>query len=494
MNYRIFIVGLLIFIISLCCAQESKNLKQFNSFFVDKTMRVDFYHIGDANTEIFTIDMIYQYGIWAGSRVNLIDKFNNGHYYAKVYDIKTNRLLFSKGYDCFFGEYKSGSDAIAGIKRTYHESLLIPYAKSEIKLVIEKRDKNNLLVPVFYTQIDPDGISIIRNEYKDKGVHVYKPHISGDAHASIDIAILAEGYTESEKEKFTGDLERFKNIILKHEPYFSMKDKINIYGVFKPSLESGVDEPRAGIFRNTVLSATFNSLGSERYLMTEDNKALRDLCAYVTYYALYIMVNHKRYGGGGIYNLYCTFTADNQWKEYLFLHEFGHSFGGLADEYYTSDVAYNDFYPKGIEPVEPNITALLDGENIKWHNLITQGTQIPTPWEKADYDTMDLAWQKIRREMNNRIAELKRIKAPEEEIINAEEEYARKDREHALKIDLYLKGSKFVGQVGAFEGAGYSAQGLYRPMLDCIMFSKGDKPFCKVCNSALRRVLNHYLE
>jgi hypothetical protein len=157
-------------------------------------------------------------------------------------------------------------------------------------------------------------------------------------------------------------------------------------------------------------------------------------------------------------------------------------------------VAYNDFYPKGIEPVEPNITRLLAPENLKWKNLVTKSTMIPTPWEKADYDTMDLAWQKRRRVMNDRIADLKRSKASPEEIKQAEEEYVQKDRAHATKVDAYLKSSKFYGQVGAFEGAGYSSQGIYRPMIDCIMFSKGDKPFCSVCEAAIKNVIGHYLE
>ncbi len=384
MNFRfILLVYIFFFMFGISNAQPKIDLSQFNTFFIDKTMRIDLFHIGDAESEIFTLDQISQYGIWAGSRVNLIDTFNNGRYYAKIYDLKSNQLIFSKGYDCFFAEYKSGAEAHEGIKRTFHESVLIPYPKSEVKLVIENRNQQNELDSVFSAKIDPNSISIIKTRYQDKNVQIYNAHLPADPHGAVDIAILGEGYTDSDREKFASDLEKFKKIILNHEPYKAMRDRINIYGVLKPSLESGVDEPRAGIFRNTVLSATFNSLGSERYLMTEDNKAMRDLAAHVPYDALYIMVNHNRYGGGGIYNLFCTFTTDNQWHKYLFLHEFGHSFSGLADEYYTSDVAYNDFYPKGIEPVEPNITALLNNDHIKWHELVTEDTEIPTPWEKV---------------------------------------------------------------------------------------------------------------
>jgi len=220
---------------------------------------------------------------------------------------------------------------------------------------------------------------------------------------------------------------------------------------------------------------------------------MRDMAAHVPYDALYIMVNHKRYGGGGIYNLFCTFTSDNQWCDYLFLHEFGHSFSGLADEYYTSDVAYNDFYPRGVEPVEPNITALVNNA-LKWKDACTPGIDIPTPWEKTDYDSLDLVWQAKRRELNKRIAELKRTNAPAGEIQEAEEKYNRLDKEHNNETNTYLEKSRFFNKVGAFEGAGYASKGLYRPMLDCIMFSKGTKPFCKVCEQRIREIIMHYSE
>jgi hypothetical protein len=305
---------------------------------------------------------------------------------------------------------------------------------------------------------------------------------------------LLEGYTNAEESKFQTDLERFAKSKFSQEHYKSYKDRFNDYGVFKASEESGVDEPDAGIFKNTVLSATFNSLGSERYLLTEDNKTLRDLAAQVPYDALYIMVNHKRYGGGGIYNWVCTFTADNQWSEYLFLHEFGHSFAGLADEYYTSDVAYNDFFKKTVEPVEPNITALLDKSNLKWKDKISPGIQIPTEWNKKEFDRLDYKWMEKRRGLNKKIAELKRNKADYKEIEAAEEEYNSSDREHAEFVNRFLRENKNYGSAGAFEGAGYSQFGLYRPMIDCIMFTKAQKNFCKVCEDAIIKVIKFYSE
>lgn len=481
-----------LFFLLLTQISFSQTSPEFDKYFLDETMRIDYFHIGDATTEMFTIDKIYRYGIWAGSLNNLIDNLNNGKYYHKIYDAATGNLIYSKGYDTFFGEYATSKDGIAGIKKSYHESAIIPFPKNKIIFAIEKRDDLNKMNEIFRTEIDPSSIFIIKDKIVDSSVEIFKPVFNGDPHKKVDVVILAEGYEIEERGKFVEDLNRFVEYFFEQEPYKSQKGDFNIYGVFKPSEESGTDLPGADIFVNTVLNTTFWSLGSERYLMTEDNKTMRDLAAFVPYDAIYIQVNHPRYGGGGIYNQFCTYTTDNQFAKYLFIHEFGHSFTGLADEYYTSDVAYTDFYKPTVEPIEPNITALLDPKNIKWKNLLSESIEIPTPWEKAEFDRMSYEWLKERNRLNNYIAELKRNRAPEEQIRAAEEEYAIKDKLQSEKVDNYLRSSKYWGKVGAFEGAGYQANGLYRPMLDCIMFSKGDKPFCKVCEEAIKKVINHY--
>jgi hypothetical protein len=342
--------------------------------------------------------------------------------------------------------------------------------------------------------IDPDDVMIIRDSFSDPGLVILDSHKNGDPHGCLDVVILGEGYTEAETNKFSSDFIYFSRLLLKHPPFDRYISNINIYGVLKPSQESGIDEPRAGIFRNTTYDFTFNSLGSERYVMSENNRAIRDVAANVPYDAIYVMINHDRYGGGGIQNLYCSFTADNQWREYLFIHEFGHSFAGLADEYYTSATSYNDFYPKNIEPYSPNITALLNPDQVKWQEQLTPGIAIPTPWEKAEYDEIDLAWQEKRRKMNDEIARLKRTGADPEKIREAERAYVISDSTHARVIREFLDNSAYAGKVGAFEGAGYISQGMYRPMLDCIMFSKSQMNYCLVCEKYIEKVINHYLE
>jgi hypothetical protein len=465
----------------------------FDDVFVDATLRVDTYHTGNAAEETVTLDRVFRQGSWAGSLCHLTDRFGVGRYLATVVDPVTGVVLFSKGYDSYFGEYRTTAAAEKGVQRTFQESVLIPCPKKTVRFSLSVRQRDGALREIFATDIDPSATSVVQAPL-DAGVTVVEAAHGGDPHVKVDIAVLAEGYTAAQEKKFRADLARFVKLFFSQEPYASHKGSFNIAGVFKPSQESGCSEPSWGVHRNTALGASFDALGSERYLLTEENRRMRDIAAHVPYDALFIMVNSARYGGGGIYNLYCTFTADNQWSSYVFLHEFGHSFGGLADEYYTSSVAYNDFYPKGVEPDSPNITALLDPANLKWKALVTPGTPIPTPWEKADFDTMDLAYQKVRETLNGTIAAAKRAGAPRAEVEKMQDESERLALEHAVKVDAYLAKSRFVGQVGAFEGAGYASVGLYRPMLDCIMFSKGAKPFCKVCQQALLRVIEHYAD
>ena len=472
----------------------SQDFSTFKKYFIDETMRIDYYHIGNAKEEFITLDQIYKYGIWAGSRTNLIDEMNLGRYQVKIYDAESGEVIYTKGFDSYFGEYKTSQAGIDGILKTFHETAIIPYPKNKIVFAMERRDEEQMLFEFYRTEIDPNDVMIIRDEIKDRQVYVYDAESNGDPHNRVDVVIIGEGYSTDEKQKFEKDLKYFSDVFFSQEPYKSYADKFNIHGVYKGSWDSGIDEPRAELFKSTVLSCTFNSMGSERYVLTEDNKAVRDLAAFVPYDAIYIMINHSRYGGGGIYNFFCTFTTDNQFRDYLFLHEFGHSFSGLADEYYTSDVQYTDFYPLGLEPLEPNITALLTPPNVKWQEFVTMGTEIPTPWAKAKYDSMDYKWQGERRALNNKIAELKKNKAEPNKIQAAENEYANKDREHSDLVDKYLKANKDFGKVGAFEGAGYVSTGMYRSMLDCIMFSKGTKPFCTVCNAHIIKVIEQYGE
>ena len=482
----------LIFLLATLMIQAQSPL-QFEDYFIDATMRIDYFHSGDVKQESVTIDRIYREGVWAGSQKNLIDNFNHGKYYFKIYDCLSGKLIFSRGFNSYFGEYQTTTPALKKVARTYHESALIPYPKKQIHFSLEKRDRKNNLISLFSYRIDPAAICIAR-EGKDNTVKVIEVLKNGKPAQKVDIAFIAEGYTSEEYNKFSRDLKRFCQIFFHQQPYQNYQKSFNIYGVFKASPQSGCDEPRRKSYKNTVIDVSFNSLNSARYLMTEANRKLRDLARHVPYDTLCIMVNHSRYGGGGIYRLYCTFPADNEWHKYLLLHEFGHSFSGLADEYYSSSTAYNDFYPPGVEPTAPNITALLDKETLKWQKLLTPQIKIPTPWRQNQYDNLSKVYWKTREQLRKKILQLQADKAAAKAIDGCREQLQLLSKKYNEAIVLFLSKHEFAGKVGAFEGAGYSARGLYRPMLDCIMFSKGAKPYCKVCHQAVIRMIKFYSE
>ena len=466
---------------------------EFEKYFCDRTMRVDLFHTGDAVEELFTIDRVIQEGPWAGNPRRLIAPIGLGRYLLQVSDDVSGTLIYSKSFDSYFGEYKTTEPGSHGVKKTFSESLLIPFPKNKVRFEVLLRDRQNNPQPVFRRTIDPKDMFIVREKPAEDVLRIEQVK-NGPPANKVDLVILGEGYTVMEKDKFQKDLARFSDAFFSQEPYQTCRERFNVTGLLKPSAESGCDEPSFGSFKNTALGASFDSFGLERYLLVEENRGWRDVAGRVPYDAVMIMVNSPRYGGGGIYNLYCTFTSDNQWSDYLIMHEFGHSFSGLADEYYTSAVAYNEFYPAGVEPLEPNITALLDSKNLKWQELVTRKTAVPTLWEKAAYEALDKSYQRRRGEMSEKIAAAKRANAPQAEIDALQAKSEEMSRLNGLEVNAFFKKSRFNGKVGAFEGAGYAAQGLYRPMLDCIMFSRGLRPFCKVCAAAVERTIRYYSE
>jgi hypothetical protein len=487
---KIFAQLLLVLTYIYFCACSSEVVSPFDQFFTDSTLRIDYFHEGDALSESVAIDETYRYQGWAGSQVNLIDSLNYGVFYHKIYDQSSGRLIYSRGFDSYFKEYQVSTPALEGEVKEFHESAIVPMPKTQIAFALDKRAKSGELVEIFRMVINPDEAPILDT---DPEIQVFTSMENGDPHTHADIAIIGDGYTSEEAQKFQDDLNRFTEIFFRADPCKTYRDRFNIRGVLKPSQDSGIDEPRAGIDKNTAVNCTFNSMGSERYVLTEDNKSLRDIAGHVPYDALYIMVNHSRYGGGGIYNFYCVYTSDNINSDYLMVHEFGHSFFGLADEYYTSSTAYNDFYSSDYEPTEANITALQDPENIKWKHLLTPGIELPTPWGKTLYDSLDLIWQAERADMNDAIAELQKEGAPDEEVILAKAEYDKRSIERDIEVQAYLAKEEHAHEVGAFEGAGYMSTGLYRPSVNCIMFTRTEY-FCPVCQNAMIGIIETYSE
>ncbi len=403
----------------------------FDDFFFEKTMRFDYYHVGDVNSQFVVFGEIREEPFWGGPKKNLIDPFNFGNYKYEVYDKESGKLIFSRGYSTLFAEWLTTAEA-KKMKRAFHETLVFPYPKKEVILKMYSRDKKNNFVSIYELEINPQDPFIKKD--KPNNFRYLKVLDNGKSSDKVDIVVIPEGYTKNEMEKFKKDLEKFINSLFGSSPYKENRDKFNIWAIEAPSQESGTDIPRQNVWRNTIVNTSFYTFDTERYLMTEDNKTLRDLAGNVPYDIIYIMVNTSKYGGGAIYNHYSVCASDNEHLEYLIIHEFGHGFAGLGDEYYTSQVSYEEFYRTDVEPWEANLTTLVNFDS-KWKNLVDETIPIPTP--------------------------------PTDE---------------------------FKGRVGVFEGGGYVPKGVYRPMLDCTMKSRTTDNFCVVCKNTIQAMINFYCE
>jgi hypothetical protein len=278
--------------------------------------------------------------------------------------------------------------------------------------------------------------------------------------------------------KFHADARRLTDQLFATEPFRSRKADFNVWAIDLPATATGVNRPQVGKFRRTPESAEYNIFDSERYLLTYDNRALRDILAAAPYEFVEILVNEKQYGGGGIYNAQATTAVDTAFAGYIFIHEFGHHFAALADEYYVSPVAYETGGDARPEPWEPNVTALHDPAALKWRDLVAAGTPVPTPWDKARYEQHARGMQARRQVLIER-------HAPEADFDALFREQQKIDTE-------MLASMEHAGKVGAFEGAAYEATGLYRPATDCIMFTRDDVGFCAVCRRAIERVIDLY--
>jgi hypothetical protein len=452
------------------------------------TMRVDYYHTGDVAHELFSLDQVVLEPLpWPGNPDRPVDDTNLGKYLFEVRERDTNRLLYSRGFASIYGEWET-TDEAKSMNRTFSESLRFPAPGKPVRIILKKRDAKNAFRQIWSFNLDP-GDKRINNaqplqtrsgEGRRSGgpsplpspVIVIEKH--GDSAKKLDLLILGDGYTLAEKEKFRKDVHRLVNTLFETEPFKSRRADFNVWAICPESPESGISRPSAGIHRRSALGSSYDTFGSERYILTLDNKAFRDLASLAPYEFVEILVNSRTYGGGGIFNLYSTVAADSLWAPYIFVHEFGHHLAGLADEYYTSDVAYNPPAEK-IEPWEPNVTALLPGEPLKWK--ISPGTPIPTPWNKKAFEDYEV-------EMQNRRRQLRQEGRPESEI----DALFAEQRDHEEKA---FASEKFAGKVGAFEGADYQAAGYYRPQVNCIMFTRTDH-FCEVCRLAIEKVMNLY--
>jgi hypothetical protein len=450
----------------------------FDGRFTADTMRVDYFHTGGPKSgETLSLDRVVNDGPWPGSRTELVDRTNLGKYLFEVRDAASGALLYSRGFASIYGEWETTAEH-KSTHRTFHESLRFPWPRKPVTVALRKRQADNSFGPLWSTDIDPASRFVNRAPLRRQSGNVWSVLEHGPASEKVDLLLIGEGYTASEMAKFRADVTRLLDVLFAEEPFKSRRADFNVRALELPSAESGVNRPNAGIFRRTPVSAEYNIFDSERYVLTLDNRTLRDTASAAPYEFIEILVNDRTYGGGGIFNEHATASVDSAFSPYVFVHEFGHHFAALADEYYTSDVAYERGAPRKPEPWEPNVTALHDPARLKWKDLVTPGTPLPTPWDKAAFEQHSAEIQKRRRAIRAR-------NAPEEEM-NA------LFHEQRAWEEKFLASMKYSGVVGAFEGAAYEARGLYRSEADCIMFTRNDVDFCRVCRRAIERIIDLY--
>ncbi|MFZ0282924.1 MAG: M64 family metallopeptidase [Bacteroidales bacterium] len=421
---RIFLSFMLI-----CCSTLALAQNNFEKYFTDKVLRLDFMLAGN-----FQKTVVYPAGMkeepyWGGSPNSLIDPFNYGNFRYEVYDDATNTLIYSRGFCTLFQEWQTTAEAKT-MERSFYEVATMPFPKNKIRFVIGMRERNGSVSKLYETNIDPSDYFIRKENPVVSGVTKIK--YSGDPHISVDLAFIAEGYKADEMDKFREDVSKMADILFAEAPFSDYKDRINIWAVEAVSSDSGTDIPGEKIYVNTVLNSSFYTFDLDRYLTTQDIKSVNDYAAVVPHDNIIVLINSTKYGGGGVYNYYSGTTTGHPLSPKVFIHEFGHGFAGLADEYYSSTVAYDEFYPLTVEPWEPNITTRVDFGS-KWKELISPTIPIPTPSE-----------------------------------------------------------DKYKNVTGLFEGGGYSAKGIFRPEYDCRMKSNSEKGYCSVCREAVRKMIEFY--
>ncbi len=426
-NFIHRIVFLLMSIVLLC--PETKA--QYDIHFDNQQLRIDYYIYGNADTCYYAFDKYVMEPVWGGTRSNLIDSLGYGDYYFEVLLHDSDIVLYSRGYCNLFGEWQSTPEAET-VSRGFNESVIMPYPKEIVDVVFYMRDYDGDFVEKMKLVVDPDDY-FIQDSPKH---HISVLNVYGDfaPEKAVDIVILPDGYTEEEMGKFVIDCNFFKECLFSYEPYVSYQDRFNIRAVMAPSKDSGITIPAEDVWKNTALNCAFYTFDSERYCMSYDNQSIRNLAGTVPYDQIYILANTSKYGGGGIYNFYCVSSTDDNFSSDVIIHEFGHGFAGLGDEYYDDSGSYEEFYNLNIEPWEPNITTLVNFDS-KWKDMLKKKTPVPTP------DT-----------------------------------------------------EKYDDEVGVFEGGGYEPKGVYRPKRDCLMKTFNGNKFCEVCHKAIEKMILYYTE
>ncbi len=424
---KIIIISLLIVIFN----KSSFSQTSFDTYFENKTLRFDYFIGGNADTSFIFFKEFKEEPFWGGSKKNLIDTFNIGEYQLLVFDSLSNELLYSRGYSNLFKEWQTTAEA-RKINKTYSETVIFPFPKKSVRLELQERLKNQKFRLLYKIFINPNNYFIS----KERVYNFPTKQISGKfpSHQSLDIALIPEGYTKNEMEKFRQDAKRFMQYTFEVQPFTKYKDHINFTIIEAPSEQSGSDIPGESIWRKTLINSHFYTFDIERYLTSPDIHTIRNVAACTAYDQIFILVNTSKYGGSGIFNSYNICASDHAQSREVFTHEFGHGFAALADEYFDSEVAYENMYDFSVEIYNKNITTLVEFHK-KWKDMLEKDTPIPTP-----------------------------------------NSYMYRDK------------------IGVFEGGGYVTKRIYRPVWDCKMRSNNKNEFCPVCQRAIEQLLKFYTE
>lgn len=414
--------------IFVCLGGYAQN---FTEFFEDKTLRVDYLFTGNAEQQAIYLDELSQLPSWAGRQHHLAELPLEGNGQIVVRDLGNKQCIYKTSFSSLFQEWLSTDEAKETAKG-FENTFLLPYPKQPVEVEITLYSPRREVMASYKHTVRPNDILIHQRGVSHITPHRYL-HQSGDKSNCIDVAILAEGYTEGEMDVFYQDAERTCESLFSHEPFRSMKNKFNIVAVASPSTDSGVSVPREQQWKQTAVHSHFDTFYSDRYLTTSRVKSIHNALAGIPYEHIIILANTDVYGGGGIYNSYTLTTAHHPMFKPVVVHEFGHSFGGLADEYFYEDDVMTDTYPLNVEPWEQNITTRVNFAT-KWKDMLATDTPIPTP-------------ANVRKSF----------------------------------------------PVGVYEGGGYSAKGIYRPSFDCRMKTNGYPEFCPVCQRALQRMIEFYV-
>lgn len=347
--------------------------QNFADYFQNKTMRVDYIFTGDATQQSIYLDELSQLPTWAGRQHHLSELPLEGNGQIIVKDLASKQCIYKTSFSSLFQEWLSTDEAKETAKG-FENTFLLPYPKQPVEIEVTLYSPRKKTMATYKHIVRPDDILIHK-----RGVSHVTPHRymlqSGNEKDCIDVAILAEGYTEKEMDIFYQDAQRTCESLFSYEPFRSMKGKFNIVAVASPSTDSGVSVPRENLWKETAVHSHFDTFYSDRYLTTSRVKSIHNALAGIPYEHIIILANTDVYGGGGIYNSYTLTTAHHPMFKPVVVHEFGHSFGGLADEYFYEDDVMTDTYPLDVEPWEQNISTQVNFAS-KWKDMLPSDTPI----------------------------------------------------------------------------------------------------------------------